>query len=457
MRPFELTKRLDAGTRRVLEKHLVALVRWSATLARWPRPLSRAPDAVPFVSLYAEGDLVGCFGADEGGPGERIARAFLRAQSDPRTKGITAPQRAAIVAQLSYLHSLEVRTADEARTALVPGIHGVALQAREGEAPVLLLPHVAGDAGLDGDGMVRTLFAKANRPYDGRVAVVLFETDDVVARRTHVTARGDEVELARAWLARAVDADGGVRFAFDPRARRATALGPFHHGRAAIVASALGGGRRHARVARLVRERLAEDIAAALRGRTIAGFPDAPAEIAGTLALAVLGGVDLSPALARFVRSKGNARSLESSAWHAAQVVCALGAEAPPALLAACVRDLDVRPWAPWTVLAARLSGDAKTARRATRALVEAPISPQCALAALTVEALADDRTASSKRCVARTRAFLRSQQLVPGRIRGALEASPRTVGAFPLTTIDATLRSDVTAHAVRALARDRA
>ena len=54
-----------------------------------PQPRA-APDATPFVSLYARGMLRGCFGSDEGRPHERVTRAFLRALDDVRYGGIRA-------------------------------------------------------------------------------------------------------------------------------------------------------------------------------------------------------------------------------------------------------------------------------------------------------------------------------------------------------------------------------
>jgi len=59
-----------------------------------------APDATPFVSTYARGRLVGCFGSDEGAPNERIARAFLRAIADARQQALSSSERAEVVAQV---------------------------------------------------------------------------------------------------------------------------------------------------------------------------------------------------------------------------------------------------------------------------------------------------------------------------------------------------------------------
>ena len=81
------------------------------------------------------------------------------------------------------------------------------------------------------------------------------------------------------------------------------------------------------------------------------------AVLIGALALAVRAGVPVLPALRDHARA--HADVIASSAWHAAQAVGVLGREAPEALWLACVADLDVRPWAPWTVIAAHALGDA--------------------------------------------------------------------------------------------------
>src|SRR5690349_659776 len=80
------------------------LLRFQRTLERFPRVRS-APDATPFVSLYAEGSLRGCYGSNEGDAAERLMRAFLHAQDDGRFGGLSAEQRGVLVAQVSYPHS----------------------------------------------------------------------------------------------------------------------------------------------------------------------------------------------------------------------------------------------------------------------------------------------------------------------------------------------------------------
>ena len=102
-----------------------------------------------------------------------------------------------------------------------------------------------------------------------------------------------------------------------------------HHGRAAIAVAAL---RAHGidspGVERATR-RLERDLAAALDGTRLLSFPEEPALIAATLALALLSGVDCRSELDP--RAK-RVEDFRAQPWHAAQVATAwpLQAVAPP-------------------------------------------------------------------------------------------------------------------------------
>ncbi|MBS2012998.1 MAG: AMMECR1 domain-containing protein [Deltaproteobacteria bacterium] len=429
-------------------------------MTQWPKA-PRAPDAIPFVSLYADGVLVGCQGADEGAPGERIARAFLRAMNDARFRREAPMSRGDLAAEITYVRAPTACSVAEGAARIVPGLHGVGLARGMGAPPVLLLPRVACDGGLGSSDLIVTLFTKAQRDLDDAAELVLFEAESASSH----SGRGGGAQFsptraAAAWLSRAVAANGHVTFCVDARARTTTPSGPFQHGRAAIVARALG--RRNAAAAKRARERLARDARAGLRGSSrVAAWPEAASEVAGTLALAILAGVDLTGELRAFARAQRDA--IASAPWHAAQVVHALGAAAPARLFESCRADLSRAPFAPWTLLAARSLGDASVVARATHALhasvrsrppgrgaVGAP-PYEVAMAALALEALASDRSKANLRVVAQLRAFLLERQLAPGRIPAALDPE-LAAGAFPLSTMHDHLRSDVTAHALWAL-----
>lgn len=459
--PLAVTRRLGARERSELARYLAALVRWSATLTRWPPP-PRAPDAIPFVSLYVRGRLVGCQGSDERTPRERIARAFLRALHDARFRLEGGTSHADLSAQLTYVRSPSVWKVAEASQRLVPGIHGVGLAPEPGSAPVILLPQVASDGALDAPAMIRTLFAKARRDLDDTAEIVLFEAEDVSSsspRRS--SAPFSATRAAASWLSRVVRSDGHVTFLVDARSRSAMDRGPFHHGRAAVVVRALATSGADAAATR-ARDRLERDVRRALRGSArVDAWPDRPSEIAGTLALAILAGVDVAGDLRAFARAHREA--IADVPWHAAQVVHALGHDAPSQLFDACRADLARAPFAPWTLLAARSVGDARVVERATKALHASIRSEEparggvggapyeVAMAALAMEALAEDPAKTSVRAVARLRAFLLDRQLAPGRIPAALDPE-LAVGAFPLSTAHDRLRSDVTGHALSAL-----
>ncbi|HLK41245.1 MAG TPA: AMMECR1 domain-containing protein [Polyangiaceae bacterium] len=453
-----------------LARTLASLLRFQADLAPFRPSRGSAPEATPFVSLYVHGRLRGCYGSDEGRPMERVARAFLRAAHDARFGGVPPNGRHALVAQVSYARGARLLNPASAAEQIEVGRHGVAF-VPDRCPPVLLLPQVARDEHLDAGGLLEALARKASAPQrDWRdAALYRFETQDLVVRSGRSRAEGGDaggprageggLKAAAAWLASLVDDEGRVAFAVDARSGRRWPLGEMHHGRAAVVVQALGALGPSTRAFSRARRRLATDISSALAGRPVDGWPSEADRAAGTLALAIRAGLPLHEALLEWLTGHAPLRS----AWHAAQVVAALGARAPAGLWALCTDDLDVHPFAPWTLMAARALGQrsvevrvADSIARAIRA--EAPhrggaslsSPPEVAMTALAVEALAFSRSGRARAAVARGREFIASTQLVGGRVYGALD--PAAYGAFPATPVSDLLRGDVTAHAVLAM-----
>jgi hypothetical protein len=234
------------------------------------------------------------------------------------------------------------------------------------------------------------------------------------------------------------------------------------HGRAAVLVQALAAHGGHEAVVARARSWLGAEIRAALRGRRVEGWPDDPASAAGTLALATLAGIDLDAELAAYARE--HEAAVGRTPWHAAQVIAAIGNGAPRPLWAACVSDLEQRPWAPWTAIAAARLGDRATLQRVGRALADAirtraphrggasitPV-PETALTAVAVEALALVRAPWARAAAARGREFLLSLQLTSERLYAALDPEVAR-GAFPASPVADVLRADVTGHALLAL-----
>jgi hypothetical protein len=462
-----LARPLTRGERGELARSLGALLAFQHRLESWPR-LGRAPAGTPIVSLYVDGTLRGCTGMSEGPPRERLARAFLQALADARFGGVAPAARRRLVAQVAYPSRLEPIRLEHVETRLAPGAQGLVL-ARRGEPPVVLLPDVAREYELDAAGMLRALEHKVGleRAAWGPHRLYAFETESVVARPGASRRAEPELEPAGAavrWLARQVAADGAVSFGVEPRSGERHVEGIMRHGRAAVVVQALMLDTRGRAAGKRARAWLERELSRGLAGR-LATFPRELPLVAGTLALAKLAGIPCDAPLRELAANP----TLAAEPWHAAQVVCALGAAAPPALYRACVDALEREPRAPWTALAARTLADHATHARVARTLARlvpaagahtggagAGSVPEVALTALVVEALAGapDRGARA----ARTRALdfvLRQQHLthVPPDVR-----TPQTAfGAFPLTPVHAYLRSDVTAHAVLALAPERA
>jgi AMMECR1 domain-containing protein len=459
LRPLRVAERTE------LTRALGDLLRFQRELGTF-RAARVAPDATPFVSLYQGGKLRGCYGSDEGGPSERVTRAFLMALHDRRFGGVDPSDRDGVVAQVSYVRRPELINPETAPDELEVGTHGVALVPGRGPRS-LLLPHVARDGRIGALDLLRALARKVGMPDDAwrdGGGLYAFETEDVVVRPAPARPlRREGTGAAAAWLASLVGGDGAVTFAVDARTRRALPVGEMHHGRAAVVVQALAAsGRAQAPAAARARRRLEADIRAALAGDAVVGWPSDPEVAVATIALAVRAGVPLLRELRARVGSEPRFRS----AWHAAQVVSALGPLAPEALFALCVEDLSGRPFAPWTLLAAQARSDHAVASRAARGLAPflrsqpphlggASITPvpETALTAVAVEGLAGYHAAWARAAVTRGRAFLARRQLVGPRIYAALD--PDTChGAFAASPIADTLRCDITAHALLAMER---
>ncbi len=214
-----LGSRLSKRQRQSVAAGLRGLLSWQRDLCAWVAPAS-VPDATPFVALYAHGRLRGCFGSDEGPPGERLARAFLRSLMDVRFGGIGSTDRASLVAEVSYVTSVRPRSFDRLMTDLEPGTHGVGLLSERG-APVVLLPSVARDGELTSAQLLDALARKAglgDAQELRRVETFLFETDVVVCRMVGPRARArDARDQAAKWLSAIVSAEGEVLFAVDGR------------------------------------------------------------------------------------------------------------------------------------------------------------------------------------------------------------------------------------------------
>jgi hypothetical protein len=451
---------LEGPERRRLRLALSGLLDWQDRLGRFPRA-GVAPDATPIVSLYARGRLTGCTACTEGPPGKRLQRAFLLALGDSRFGGIEPLDRAALIAQVAYPLRIRRVSLDAAPRIIAPGAHGVALASGQ-RLISLLVPDVAREHELDAEGLLTALEQKTNLPHHRWPpgGLFIFETDKVVARRRRREhARLDPADAAVRWLAERVDRDGAVHFGLDPRTASDASRGPMHHGRAAVVVQALAAHESGKSAARRALRWLEKEIARALSGEAVDGWPDDPATVAGTLALAELAGARVGAPL----RVLALQNDVAAHPWHAAQVACALGTETPNALWNACIRSLDSEPRAPWIALAAARRRDAPVLDHVCTTLAACvrehgphrggvgPGVPETALTAITIEALATSSLPLARRACGLAREFLERSQLLSDALPEAPDPD-RVHGAFPLTPVHPFLRSDVTAHALIAL-----
>jgi AMMECR1 domain-containing protein len=452
-----LPRPLPAATRQAIASDVRSWLRWQDNLTTWRKQQS-AVNAIPFVALYANGQLRGCMGSGEGAEDESLARAFLAALGDTRFGGVRRADRPCLVAEVSFMCRPRMIPDAEVVSELEVGTHGVGL-AREDGLPVFLLPGVARDGGLDAQGMLEALRRKAG-PATG--SLFLFETETIVVRPREIPGKSRSARGAAAeWLSSLITGDGALTFSVDARTGTSTPIGRMQHGRAATVIQALAEHGGYATLVARARAKLRRDIERALQGKAVPGWPSHPAEVAGTLALASRAGVGAEACLAYATAQQA---AIAQVPWHAAQVVTALGARAPRALWDACVRDLERQPWAPWTVLAHHARGDAAGTAAPIQGLVAAirlagphrgaviaARQPEVAITALTVEALSCYRRArGAGDAIRRAHGFLLAQQLNAPQIPAPFVAA--AAGAFLATPTSSLLRGDVTAHALMAL-----
>ena len=323
------------------------------------------------------------------------------------------------------------------------------------------MPGVARDHGYKARAMLDALVKKARVVDLASARFFSFETEAVVARTAERPRRIGPRGIGAAWLARLVKDDGSVLFAIDARTGNALTEGEMHHARSAVVIQALAANGGYAAEVGRARRRFARDAGTALRGGSIPAWPSDPAKVAGTLAHLDRAGIDVRAALL----AMASVPEVRAVPWHAGQVAAALGKEAPESLWRACVLDLRVRAWAPWTLLAATQRDDFEVVERATQALVTSirPVAPhrggvsltevpEVALTALTVEALRGVRaTREVRAAIARGQEFLRKWQVKEGHIPAPFDPDA-SVGAFVGSPISSGLRGDVAGHAYLAL-----
>ncbi len=398
-------------------------------------------------------------GSSEGEGAEPVARGFLAAMNDPRFPPIGGSERGDLAAQVSFVYDVRAVARDELPLRFEAGTHGIA--AREPERPpVLILPDIARGLRLEGGRLEATLVHKnGGRPFSERASWFVFRGTRAVARPFAKPEERPATDASAAWLAGMIQRDGTIVYAVDARTTEGTRVGPMHHARIAVAIEALakhGGFPDHVRRAR---RRLEADARAALCGRAVAGWPERPDHVAGTLALAVLAGAELRAPL----RELANRPEVRASSWHAPQVAAALAGETPPELWEACKRRVLADPWAPWTAIAAHGLKDGATLARCIPALeasvaVTAPHAggvrwpggaggAELALSAIVAHALGASRSAAAARAMRFVRAWQFRDATTP------LTLEPRTAhGAFPSSPVASALRVDVTGHALRAL-----
>ncbi|HEY6724078.1 MAG TPA: ferritin-like domain-containing protein [Polyangiaceae bacterium] len=272
-------------------------------------------------------------------------------------------------------------------------------------------------------------------------------------------ARERAIQRGAEWLARAIGDDGSLRLTLDAAGAGAESRGQFYYGRAAVVLLALNKvATAHPSTERL-RQFLMQQVALVAAGRPPADWPAQRDAALGTVALLRLAGVEHSlmalPAdVAAFSQDP-------ASTWHLAQVVTAAGAEAGPEAWTLCRASLRTTPWPCWTALAARRLDDQTTLAQAVRNLQTA-LAPlgragEChgptlplALVAAAVEALAPETAPEASARVSAGRSYLMRWQIDDD----TPDVDPElSLGAFPLEPNHTTLRADVTAHALLALA----
>jgi len=453
-----LEQPLSSADRTFIRQELEGLLAWQRALGHFA-PTPAVPEALacamPIVSLSVGGQPRGCFAYGRGPAEHRLTRAFLAALSDARFPAIDEAERARLVAQVAYPVRVRRLNAGSAVAQFAAGVHGLALKGA-GDL-VLLVPDVAREQGLDEERFVCALEHKAEleRKCWDALEVFAFETERVVAR-CHEPARVREDPLTGAlgWLAQQVDSDGRIRFGIDSNSGEAAFSGFLRHARSASLVHALALDARYFEISARARAWLRSEVERACAGDAVADWPSELPQVAGTLALCCLAGLEFQSALLPLA----SATELFAEPWHAAQVATALGASAPSKLWQVCVKDLERQAFAPWTAIAAHRRGDSATFERAVRALKDkVPRSSEFgfvaepALAGLAVEALALASDPDARARHSESVALLQRCQLWAD-----TDPSPSSSwvhGAFPLARNQVFLRADATAHAALALA----
>lgn len=453
-----LGETLDEKDRDSIREELEGLLAFQRDLATW-RGTRTCPAAVreltPIVSLYVQGELRGCQAYGLGAPEQRLARAFFAASADQRFPVLAPEERAELVAQVSYARRLRRVNTESAQDEFVAGIHGLMLVI--GESPVLLVPDVASDLGLDEEGFLKVLEQKANLPRAewGAHELYAFETERIVGRNEYFP-RQPALRAALNWLAQQVESDGCVRFGLESRRGEAVARGFLRHARAASVVQALSLDAATETLAAKARAWLSRELARGNSGESVDDWPESVAAIAATWALASLAGIRGEGPL----RELANSPALHAEPWHAAQVAAALGHGANATLWRICVDALEREPFAPWTAIAAHRRGDTPVFDRAIQNLVErlppreSGFVAEPALAGLTLEALGLSANAE-----VRTRRAEALELLLRCQLWADSHPAPVAAwvhGAFPLAPNQSLLRCDATAHAALALAEPR-
>jgi hypothetical protein len=377
--------------------------------------------------------------------------------------GACPAERAKLAVAVSYVRSIRPIDVERVHEELAAGPEGLGVT-MEGRAPVVLLPSVGRDERAGPRELLGILKKKCGLSDWGAAKVFAIRTQDIVVRPRDaqtVAQSASPRDEAASFLARLVDREGAISFAIDARGRRLLSTGKMHHGRAASVVRALRQHGGHRRVADRASNWLAEQIRKGAAGGHVEGWPEDTAMRAGSLALAQMAGVDVRQEL----QDAARAEDLGRSPWHAAQVVAALGREAPEPLWRACVDHLASQPWAPWTLVAARARGDGGVIAAAAPDLAasirldgpyrggcRAAEVPETAVTALVVEALDGLPDADAREAVARGRAFLAGLQLLGDSIPPALDAELACGGFAASPVVVDLLRCDVAGHAFSAL-----
>lgn len=483
-----LARSLSADERGAVRDALRGLLHQGQRKSQGKPKVGALPTATPIVASYVRGELRGCALERGTAPAaDRLAKAFASSTQSIRDDVDAEVFYPREFRWLDDIDSLEIGT--EGVALVLDSAGATPRGAAPGTSCVLLMPRVARDHRVDTRGLLRLLAQKAGLesdlaselPKGARLAA--WTCESVVARSTGddvedksaqaaSSAGSDAADYAAAWIARMFDVTGPVAFALDPRSRVLQPTGKLWHARSAITIEAVaayceqrGNAGELAKLLPRARRWLGRELEHALqKDRGVSDWPDDRASVAGTLALACLAGVAVQAPLRKLVVD-GRWRDVEGSPvwpWHAGQIACALGRDAPDDLWAYCVASLESMPFAPYVALAAKVRGDEPAHRRAVASVAafirrDAPHAggatvtamPETALTAVAAQALAGSAEHRSEHAAAL--AFVRARQLLPGCIPAALDPA-LALGGFAGTPVDDVQRADIAGHALLAL-----